>query len=90
MTLVQLIEISGNVNHAVSITECWIYDSNYKRALTLIKEHLDIICFPSKDYKIIYAKFKDVYFTIRYMNPKGNLQILNRKRKFWTIVLSKI
>ena len=27
----------GNVNHAVSITGCWIYDSNYKIDLPLIK-----------------------------------------------------
>ena len=35
--LVQLINTSGNVNHVVSIILCWIYDSHYKIALTLIK-----------------------------------------------------
>ena len=37
VTLVQLIETAGNVNHAVSIIRCWIYDSNYKRELPLTK-----------------------------------------------------
>ena len=37
VTLVQLVETSVNVNHAVSITGCWIYDSNYKISLPLIK-----------------------------------------------------
>ena len=37
MTLVKLIDTAINVNHAVSIIGCWIYDSNHKRALPLIK-----------------------------------------------------
>ena len=37
VTLVQLVYTSGNVNHAVSIIGCWIYDSNYKIELPLIK-----------------------------------------------------
>ena len=37
LTLVQLIDTDGNVNHAVSITECWIYYSSYKIALPLMK-----------------------------------------------------
>ena len=37
VTLVQLVETSVNVNHAVSITGCWIYGSNYKISLPLIK-----------------------------------------------------
>ena len=35
--LVQMIDISDNVNHDVSITGYWIYCSNYKQALLLIK-----------------------------------------------------
>ena len=55
VTLVQLIDTSGNFNHAVIIIGCWIYDSNYKRALPSIKEYLDIICSPYKDEKGMYA-----------------------------------
>ena len=36
VTLVQILGKAGNVNHAVSITGCWIYSSNYK-GVTLIK-----------------------------------------------------
>ena len=36
LTLVELIDTAGNVNHTVSITGYWIYDSNYKRPLSLI------------------------------------------------------
>ena len=28
LTLVQIMDTTGNVNHAFSITGCWIYDSN--------------------------------------------------------------
>ena len=35
VTLVQLMESFGNVNHAVSIVVYWIYDPNCKKALPL-------------------------------------------------------
>ena len=34
----------GNVNHAISVFEYWIFYSNYKRALVLNRESLDMIC----------------------------------------------
>ena len=34
-TLVQLMEIFGNVNHAVSIVSYWIFNCNYKKAFLL-------------------------------------------------------
>ena len=37
MMLVQLVEKAGNVNNALNITGCGIYDFNYKIALPLIK-----------------------------------------------------
>ena len=42
-TLVQLTESIGNANHAISIVGHWIFDSNYKKALCLTQESLDII-----------------------------------------------
>ena len=48
MKSVQLIVNCGNVNHAVSITGFYIYDSNYKIELPLINESLYIICSSSK------------------------------------------
>ena len=34
-TLVQLMDYLGNVNHAISVVGCWIFDSNYKKELVL-------------------------------------------------------
>ena len=47
VTLVQLMETLGNVNHAISIVGYWIFDSNYEKALPLTRESFDLICSPS-------------------------------------------
>ena len=47
VTLVQLMDSLGNVNHAISVVGSWIFDSNYERALFLNKASLDMICAPS-------------------------------------------
>ena len=35
ITLVQLIDSLGNVNHAISVVGYWIFDSNHEKALVL-------------------------------------------------------
>ena len=35
VTLVQLMDSLGNVNHAISVVGYWIFDSNYKKSLCL-------------------------------------------------------
>ena len=47
VTLVKLMNSIRNVNHAISIVGHWISESNYKKALFLKQESLDIICSPS-------------------------------------------
>ena len=47
VTLVQLMYLLGNVNHAISIVGNWIFDSNYEKALVLNRASLDMICSPS-------------------------------------------
>ena len=47
VTLVQLMESLGNVNHASSVVGYWIFDSNYEKSLVLNRKSLDIICAPS-------------------------------------------
>ena len=47
VTLVNLMDYLGNVNHAIGIVGYWIFDSNYERALVLNRESLGIICAPS-------------------------------------------
>ena len=35
VTLVQLMDYLGNVNHDISVVGYWIFESNYKKALVL-------------------------------------------------------
>ena len=35
VTLVQLMDSLGNVNHTTSVVGYWIFDSNYKKALVI-------------------------------------------------------
>ena len=57
VTLFQLRDTVRNIIHAVSIYGSWIYYFNYKMAHHFIKQSLDLICSPSKDYDDIYAYF---------------------------------
>ena len=47
VTLVQLMDSLGNVNHDISVVGSWIFDSNYERELVLNKASLEMICAPS-------------------------------------------
>ena len=38
VNLVQLMYYLGNVNHAISVVEYWIFESNYEKALVLNRE----------------------------------------------------
>ena len=63
VTSIQLRDTASNVNHDVSTTLFWMYDSNFKRDLPLIWEHLDTICSTSKDEKVCMLNLK-AYFTL--------------------------
>ena len=47
VTLYQLMDSLGNVNHDISVVGYCIFDSNYEKALVLNRESLDMICAPS-------------------------------------------
>ena len=47
VTLAQLMDSIGNVNHAIIVVGYWIFDSNYKKSLVLNMSSLDNICDPS-------------------------------------------
>ena len=47
VTLFQLMDSLGNVNHAISVVGNWIFDPNYEKALVLNRASLDMICTPS-------------------------------------------
>ena len=46
ITLFQLMDSLVNVNHATNVVGYWIFYSNYKKALVLNRESLDMICDP--------------------------------------------
>ena len=73
ITLVQLMNSLGNVNHAISIVGYWIFDSNNKKALCLTQESLDIICSTSIGKELV-AKFKSVLFAVGYIWAPGNIK----------------
>ena len=63
VTLVQLMDSLGNVNHAISVVSNWIFDSNYEGSLVLNKASLDMICAPSvgEEHNAI---FENVFFML--------------------------
>ena len=65
VTLVQLMDSLENVNHDISILWYWIFYSNYKKALCLTEESLDIICSLSIGEEPV-ATFQYVFYAIRY------------------------
>ena len=44
VTLVQLMDSLGNMNHNISVVGKWIFDSNYEKPLVLNRTSLDMIC----------------------------------------------
>ena len=73
VTLVQLMDSLGNVNHVISVVGSWIFDSNYERALVLNKASLDIMCAPSVVEEQA-AKFENVYYAVRYIFNEAKLK----------------
>ena len=47
VTLAQLMDSLGNVNHSISVIGKWLFESNYEKSLVLNRESLDMICAPS-------------------------------------------
>ena len=66
VTLVQLMDSLGNVNHAISVVGSWIFDPNYERAIVLNRASLDMICAPSVGEEQ-GAMFEKVYYAVRYI-----------------------
>ena len=66
VTLVQLMDSLGNVNHSISVVGYWIFDSNYKRALVFNRESLDMIWALSVGEEQV-AGFETVFNAVRYI-----------------------
>ena len=73
VTLVQLMDSPGNVNHDISIVGNWIFDSNYKKDICLTQELLDIICSTSIGEELV-ATFRSAVYDVRYIWAPGNLK----------------
>ena len=54
----------GNMNHAIICFGDWIVDPNYKKALVLKRESLDIICAPSVGEEQV-SVFETVFTEVR-------------------------
>ena len=73
VTLVQLMDSLGNVNHAISVVGSWIFESNYEIALVLNKASLDMICDPSIGEEQA-ARFEKVYYAVRFISNEAQLK----------------
>ena len=66
VTLVQLMDYLGNVNHAISVVEKCIFESNNEKSPVINRESLDIICAPSVGEEEV-ATFERVFCAARYI-----------------------
>ena len=66
VTLFQLMDPLGNVNHVISVVGYWIFDSNYKRALVLNRELLDMMCALYVGEEQV-ADFETLFTAVRYI-----------------------
>ena len=66
VTLVQLMDSLGNVNHANIIVGHCIFDYNYKKALFLTQVLMDLICSTSIGEEIV-ATFRSVFYAVIYI-----------------------
>ena len=65
LTLVQLMDSLGNVNHIITILRHWIFDSNYEKVIFLTQELLDIILSPCIG-EVLVAMFQSIFYAFRY------------------------
>ena len=68
-TLLQLMDYLGDVNHDSSVVGCWIFDSNYEKALVLNRESFDP-SFGEKQVAAYETGFGSVRYTRLIAHPK--------------------
>ena len=66
VTSVQLMDLLGNVNHAIIFVGYWIFDSNNKKSLVLNRASLDMVFAPSVGEEQ-NAKSETVFSSVRYI-----------------------
>ena len=70
----QLMSSIGNFNHAVSIGVYWVFESNYKKAILLTLNLLNLVCYPLVGVEM-FAMFEKLFYAVRYINNTGKLNI---------------
>ena len=73
VTLVQLMDYLGNVNHYISVVGYCIFDSKYEKSLLLNKESLDIIFAPSVGEEQVTV-FELVFNALIYLCSTAHLK----------------
>ena len=75
-TLVQLVDLHGNMQHCVTLAGKWIFDSNFPQALLLTEKILMLVALIQKKMMTVMKKtvngFDCVYRAIRFMPTKKN------------------
>ena len=66
VTVVQLMDYLGNVNHDISVVGYWIFESNYEIALVLNRESLNMICALSVGEEQV-SEFETLFTVVRYI-----------------------
>ena len=66
VTLFQLMDSLGNLNHAISVVRYWTFDSNNEKSLVLNRESLHMLCAPSVGEEQA-ANFETVFTAVRYI-----------------------
>ena len=70
VTMVKLMDTVGNVNHAVIIVGYWIFESNYRKALPLTTESLNVIC-SHFELEVFLPCFKHCFMQIDTSTTQG-------------------
>ena len=73
VTLVQLMDSLGNVNHTISVVRYWIFDYSHKKSLCLTQSLLDIICSTSIGEEQV-SMFQSIFYAARYSFAPGNIK----------------
>ena len=66
VTLVQLMDSLGNVNHTIRVVGYSIFDTNYEKALVINRESLDMIFAPYFGEEIV-SVFETVFTAVIYI-----------------------
>ena len=74
VTLVQLMDSVGNLNHSVSIVCYWVLGSNSKKGIPLTLYSSNLVCSTSEG-RVMFAVFVALFHAVRYINNTGKIKV---------------